>query len=151
MAKKKCPINEMAAFGIGFGVILAILAYFALTGIEKSAPDLFGVQRNLGFGIPLLVLSAGFLVSGIWLKVAKSKAAVVMMVATGGLLLLGDLAIEVGLFGTLFAFRLVSIIIYALPIILAFKAGGVFKRIEEQERAERSAAARAYVEPAEAN
>ncbi len=65
--------KELCIFFIGLGVLLAIPAYFALSGISGNPPPLWGLPRHLAIGVPVAILSALHLFSGTLLAVLDRR------------------------------------------------------------------------------
>lgn len=137
----RCPITEFAVAGIGFGVMNLLLAYGSFTIASRAAPPLLGFPRHLVLGVPPALLGLGFVASGVWLKASKNPWAVNAIIGCSFILLLADLAIELGVMGRYFAFGVFSLVIYALPFILLSRARRVRERIVELRALARSASA----------
>jgi hypothetical protein len=75
MTKDKNPVEEIAIFGVGFGIIIGIGAFFALTKLGNS-PELWGLKRNVALGVPLAIISISHLFSGISIFLTKTKWAI---------------------------------------------------------------------------
>ena len=128
--KEKNPVREVFVFGIGFGILAGIAAYFILMGL-KNAPNLWGFKRNIAIGIPLLIISIAFLFSGITLLAKRTTWAVICcmlstLLATGFYFIF-----EISTIG-FFQARLVSLIAYALPFIMLSRSKAAISYINSQ-------------------
>lgn len=115
-------------FGIGFGALLVLFGFLSITQIDPSALKILGMSRGLVFGLPLLFIGLMMIVSGIMVKL-NYILGVNLLVFAGFSLLIADLFVEIGMFGTIFAFQLISIVIYIIPFILLAKSTGVREAI----------------------
>jgi hypothetical protein len=82
-ANPKSAVKEVAIFAIGMGLIVGFGAYYTLTGLERSAPPLWGLARYLAIGIPLTTLSLCNVVAGIILIAKRTSGAVTFCVFSG--------------------------------------------------------------------
>jgi len=134
--KERCPITEFVIFCSVFGAILLVISYFAFTSMPEGAPPLFGLPRHIAFGPPITTIGLCFFVAGIWLKLTRDAAPVYLALGAAVILLVADLTIELAVMGKFLAFNLISIIIYALPFVLASRIKTVLGRIAQLEREE---------------
>lgn len=129
MAKEKNPIREVAVFATGIGVIAAVAAYFALTRMD-TAPNLCGMKRGTAIGVPLAIIAAFHVFSGIALLTTKAKWAVVCSIIsafiTAGFYFLFEIT-TIGFFQA----RLVSLLAYALPVLLIVRGRQAFSYIDQ--------------------
>ena len=65
--------NELSVFFIVLGLLLAVLAYFSLSGISDTLPPLWGFPRHLAIGVPIAILSGLHLASGAFLVILRSR------------------------------------------------------------------------------
>lgn len=119
MAKEKNPVNEVAIFCIGFGVLIGIGAFFTLTKLGNS-PELWGLQRCIALGVPLAIISVCHLCSGIILIITKSKWAIIAAILSAFLMAVFYFMFEINTIGFLKA-KLISVLAYALPILLIIR------------------------------
>jgi len=130
MAKKNNnPVKEITVFMIGIGVLLGVGAYFTLNGF-RAAPDLWGFKRNVAIGVPLAVISFTFLFSGVSLQVTKAKWAVICSILSSFIATAFYFLFEISTIGFLRA-NLVSIIAYALPVLLIIRGKKAMSCIDE--------------------
>ena len=132
MASQKDPVKEYIIFGIMFGVVLGVLAFLALR-IPASAPPLLGMPRNVAIAVPAALIALGFLAGGIALAKTRSPAAVRALIVCGVVLAISEIAFGLLALGKLLAFKLVSIVIYLVPILLISRSGPVFRALEDEE------------------
>jgi hypothetical protein len=124
MTKKQAnPRNEYVVFGVFFGILTLIGSIFCFQ-ISSDAPRVMGLPRGMAFGLPLIVIATLFITSGV--LVAKNNiAGVKLMIAAALLFLVADLSVEIGILGKIFAFKLLSLAIYAIPILVIMRSGKV--------------------------
>jgi hypothetical protein len=127
-SKPPNPIRDFTTFGIGLGLLIGVGGYLAVS-MDSTAPPIAGMQRGLVFGVPLLLLSALMVTAGI-LVMRRMAIGVTLLVVAGFLLLAGDLAVEIGIMGTIFAFRLFSLLVYIIPFTLLVKSSAARAAIE---------------------
>ena len=132
--KKMNIVTEVSVFAIVFGGIMALLAYFALTGM-KNAPDLVGVKRNIALGTPLATLAVIFFLSGILLITTRAKAAAVFVLLGG--LMFGALyfIFEVSTIG-FFGANLMSIVAYGIPVTIIVRAWNAMQYLSGNSESE---------------
>lgn len=132
--KPKDPVKEIAIFAIGIGILLGIAAYFTLTGL-KRAPDLCGIKRSMAIGIPLAVIAISNAVSGILLLKSRSSWAIALCILSavllGGSFFIFEL-LTVGILGC----KLISVIIYAIPLILVLRGSKAIKSLKAKNQEE---------------
>ncbi len=127
--KEGNPVKEVAIFGIGFGLILGMGAYGILVGL-KNTPDIWGMKRNIALGIPLVIISAIHLFSGISLIVTKAKWGVICSIISAFITSALYLGFEISTMG-FFRGKLISLIIYSLPILLIIRGRKAFSYIDK--------------------
>ena len=115
--KPKSVVKEVAVFSIGMGVLLAAAAYFAFTGLDASAPPLWGMQRNLAIGLPVALLAVANIGSGIMLIVQRNSGAVTLSVFSGCAISLFYFYFMMSTTGTV-GINLITFIMLALPLLL---------------------------------
>lgn len=135
MANKETnPQKEYAIFGPGFGVLVLLAGIAGIVTIDANAPPIMDIPRNLALGLPLAILGLLFIASGVLIFMNK-VAGVHLMIVTAVLLLTADLYLEIGTFGTVFAFKLMSIVIYAIPLMIIYRSGKVIDFMNRPENA----------------
>ncbi|HOX05523.1 MAG TPA: hypothetical protein PK280_03895 [Planctomycetota bacterium] len=127
--KTRSVITEVGVFAVFMGVFLGIGSYLTLTGLQ-SAPPVAGVARSIVFGVPMALMAAVNLACGIFVLVARSKAAIVSCIVAGGAVAVFYLAFEILFMGYPFAGRLISVVAYAIPVMLVIRG---FKAMAECE------------------
>lgn len=114
-------LKELCIFFIFLGLLLAVPAYFALTGISGNPPPLLGVPRYLVIGVPLAILSLLHLASGVLLAIFRSR----LFGITGAI---ASTLITVFFFAFMFLatgaipINLMSIVVFAIPIVVWSRA-----------------------------
>ena len=114
--------KELCVFFIALSVLLAIAAYFSLTGINSSAPPLWGVSRHLAIGFPLALLSAMHLLSGALLAVSGRRFFGLAGAVASTLTTVFFFAFMFSATGTV-PINLISIVLFALPILVWSRTG----------------------------
>ena len=114
--------KELCVFFIFLGVLLAIPAYLALRGISGNPPPLWGIPRHLAIGVPIAILSALHLVSGILLAIFGSRF---FGIAGGIASTLVTAFFFVFMFSATGAIpiNLISIVVVAIPIVVWSRVG----------------------------
>jgi hypothetical protein len=136
MKKVKNPVNEMAIFSIGFGIIIGIGAFFALTKLGNS-PELWGFERNIALGVPSVLIAVAHVFSGTMLLLTKSKWAVVATIFSAFIMAGFYFVFEVSTIGFLKA-RLVSVLAYALPIFLIVRGKVAMSQIDSSRNSQQN-------------
>jgi len=138
-SKQPNPIRDFTTFGIGLGLLIGVGGYLAVS-MDNTAPPIAGFQRGLVFGVPLLLISVLMITAGI-MVMRRMAIGVTLLVVAGFLLLAGDLAVEIGIMGSIFAFRLFSLLVYIVPFTLLVKSSAAREAIaaSHQPAAEASA------------
>ena len=126
--KEKNPINEIAIFSIGFGVIIGIGAFFAITKLGTS-PELWGFERNIAIGVPSVVIAVAHIFSGTMLLLTKSKWAIVAAIFSAFIMAGFYFIFETSTIGFLKA-KLMSVLAYALPIFLIIRGKVAMSQID---------------------
>ncbi|MHC4251585.1 MAG: hypothetical protein ACYS9X_20895 [Planctomycetota bacterium] len=132
-AKKKSVVTEFATFAVGIGMLLAVAAYYTLTGIRR-APDLYGIRRSLAIGVPLAVLAGLNLGAGIALFATRKRWAVIFCMTAGILLSATYFFFEVTVIGFLKG-KFVSAAIYAVAVLMLARGPKAIEEICELENA----------------
>lgn len=115
--KPKSVVKEVAVFSIGMGLMLAAAAYFAFTGLESGAPPLWGMPRNMAIGIPVALLAAANLGSGIMLIATRNSTAVTLSVFSGCAISVFYFIFMMSATGTV-GINLLTFIMVALPLLM---------------------------------
>jgi hypothetical protein len=134
--KERSLISEVGTFGTGLGVMLAVAAYFLLTGL-KGTPPVAGLARSMVLGLPVAVLAAGNIVTGIWTLTSRSSAAIGGVIVCGAAVATAYLAFEIVFMGYPFAGRLLSVVVYLIPVMLIVRGFKALDeaRVEQRKRA----------------
>lgn len=130
MAKEKNPVNEIAIFSVGFGVLIGIGAFFALTKLGRS-PELWGFRRCIAIGVPLAIISGSHLFSGVMIFLTRSRWAIAAAILSGFTMAGFYFAFEVSTIGFLKA-RLMSVLVYALPVLLIVRSTVAISHMKSQ-------------------
>jgi hypothetical protein len=133
-AKKKSIVTEFAAFAVGIGVLLAVLAYYTLGGLRR-APDLYGIRRHLAIGVPLAILAALNLSAGVALFATRRPWAVIFCMTAGILLSATYFIFEVTVIGFLQG-KFLSAAIYAVAVLMVARGPKAIDEIGALDRVE---------------
>ncbi len=115
-------LKELCIFFTFLGVLLAIPAYFTLSGISGNPPPLWGIPRHLAIGVPTAILSALHLVSGALLAIFRGR----LFGIVGGI---ASTLITVFFFFFMFSatgtipINLISMVVVAIPIVVWSRVG----------------------------
>lgn len=139
--KERSLITEVGVFGTGMGIMLGVAAYFLLTGL-KGAQPVGGISRAVFFGVPVALLAVANLATGIMTLKTRSSGAIGGAIASGIAVAATYLVFEILFLGYPFAGRLLSLVIYLVPVMLVIRG---FKALDEAraEQSKRAAAERA--------
>jgi hypothetical protein len=132
--KEKNPIKELSVFGIGFGIMLAIMAYINFT-TNDSPYNLWGMKRSFAIGLPLTILSIFHFSSGLYLLLSKLKIAALLCVYSSIFSGMAYFLFEISTIG-FFSATFVSFLVYSIPILHFIKIGKVLEAIKNQNISE---------------
>jgi hypothetical protein len=114
--------KELCIFLIGLGVILAVPAYFILTGISETAPRLWDLPRHLAVGVPVAVVAGWLVLSGVLLAILRGSFFAILGALATVALALFYFFFMVSATGRM-PFNLISILIGVVPILVGSRVG----------------------------
>ena len=109
--------KELYGFLIGLGVLLAIAAYIAFSVLNDVPRPLWGVARHLAIGVPLAILAALHLISGVLLATLRNRVFCVIGAISATLLAIFYFVFMFSATGTL-PINFLAIVVLAIPILV---------------------------------
>lgn len=123
MAKKsdKTPYaklkKEITVFLIFMGVLIGIGGYFSFTGLRGNPHPLWGFERHIALGVPMLVLALALIASGVcFAKTSRKIFAIAGALATT-LFVLGYFALMISVTGAV-PINLISVVLVAVVVVV---------------------------------
>jgi hypothetical protein len=114
--------KELCIFFIALGVLLAISAYFVLSGISGNPVPLWGFPRHLAIGVPIAILSVLHLLSGVLLAMLGSPLFSILGGISSTLITVFFFAFMFSATGTI-PINLISIVVATIPLVVWSRVG----------------------------
>jgi len=114
----------------GFGALIGIGAFFAPTRLGSS-PEFWGFRRCIAIGVPLAIVSGRHLFSGVMIILTRSRWAIAAAILSAFTMAVFYFAFEISMIGLLKA-RLMSVLVYALPILLIVRSTVAISHVKSQ-------------------
>ena len=123
--------KEIIVFLIFLGVLLGGAGYFAFTGLRDNPHQLWGLDRHIAIGLPLLIIAVLHIVSGVCLGITSKKIFAILGALAGTILALFYFAFMISATGEP-PINLVSAVVVAIPLMLWSRVS-MFLKVQSSE------------------
>jgi O-antigen/teichoic acid export membrane protein len=124
--------REITLFLVFLGILLGVIGYFFYTGLKGNPRQLWGLDRNIAFGVPFQLFGTLFLACGMGFGITSRKTFAILGGVVVTLFAIFYFVLMSSATGEL-AINFMSVVMVAIPILFWSRLNAFFNANQDEQ------------------